>query len=134
MPLELCLHPEINVSDRAEEIVASKARPIGRGLKLPPQGAVFPSTQRVFRPTYRCLGSNTIPFNVSDIPMGARLPFDLPKGRTQMQNVISLLTVIGGLALSVAVAVVVEELIFGQLLRVFLVPLSLRIKAEQGRR
>jgi hypothetical protein len=67
--------------------------------------------------------------------MGPRLPFNLAEeGRTQMQSAITFLTVVGGLVFSVAVAVVVEELIFGQVFRVFFAPLPAGMKAEHGRR
>ena len=44
------------------------------------------------------------------------------QGRTQMQLVITFITVVGGLIFSVAVAVVVEEFIFGQIFRMFFTP------------
>jgi len=50
-----------------------------------------------------------------------------------MQTALTFLTVVAGLAFSVAVAVVVEELIFGQIFRVFFTPLPVRIKAQPGR-
>lgn len=39
-----------------------------------------------------------------------------------MQLLITFITVVGGLILSVAVAVVVEEFIFGQILKIFFAP------------
>ena len=51
-----------------------------------------------------------------------------------MQSVITFLTVVSGLALSVAVAVAVEEFIFGQLFRLFFTPASTSLKAELSER
>ncbi len=42
-----------------------------------------------------------------------------------MQALITLLTVIGGLVFSIAIAVVVEEWIFGQIFRIFFTPAAL---------
>jgi hypothetical protein len=39
-----------------------------------------------------------------------------------MQSVITFITVVGGLLLSLAVAIVVEEFIFGQIFRIFFAP------------
>ncbi len=39
-----------------------------------------------------------------------------------MQQLITFITVIGGLIFSVAVAVIVEEFIFGQIFRIFFAP------------
>lgn len=39
-----------------------------------------------------------------------------------MQALITLLTVVGGLVFSIAIAVVVEEWIFGQIFRIFFTP------------
>ena len=44
------------------------------------------------------------------------------QGRTHMQLVITFITVVGGLIFSLAVAVVVEEFIFGQIFRMFFTP------------
>ena len=44
------------------------------------------------------------------------------QGRTHMQALITFITVVGGLIFSVAVAVVVEEFIFGQIFRMFFTP------------
>ena len=67
-------------------------------------------------------------------------------GRTHMQLVITFITVVGGLIFSVAVAVVVEEFIFGQIFRMFFTPpkaspavpilarwIAQPIRANQGR-
>lgn len=42
-----------------------------------------------------------------------------------MQALITLLTVVGGLLFSIAVAVVVEEWIFGQIFKIFFTPTAL---------
>lgn len=48
-----------------------------------------------------------------------------------MQMLITFMAVVAGLIFSVAVALVVEELIFGQVFRVFFTPQPVRIKATQ---
>jgi hypothetical protein len=48
-----------------------------------------------------------------------------------MQMAITFLTVVGGLILSVAVALVAEELIFGQVIRVFFVRQRVAVRAGQ---
>jgi hypothetical protein len=50
-----------------------------------------------------------------------------------MQAAITFLSVVGGLVLSVAVALVAEEVIFGQVIRVFSVRQRVAAKAEQTR-
>lgn len=50
-----------------------------------------------------------------------------------MQMALTCLTVVAGLVFSVAVALVVEELIFGQVFRVFFTPVPVRMKTEQRR-
>lgn len=49
-----------------------------------------------------------------------------------MQTAITFMAVVGGLVFSVAVALVVEELIFGQVFRMFFAQ-PIRVKAEQQR-
>ena len=48
-----------------------------------------------------------------------------------MQQFITFMTVVGGLAFSVAVALLVEELIFGQVFKLFFTPQLVRVKSEQ---
>ena len=48
-----------------------------------------------------------------------------------MQQVITFLAVVAGLVFSLAVALVVEELIFGQVFRLFFTPQPARAKAGQ---
>ena len=50
-----------------------------------------------------------------------------------MQMVITFMAVVAGLVFSVAVALVVEELIFGQIFRMFFTPQPIRVKAAQQR-
>jgi hypothetical protein len=50
-----------------------------------------------------------------------------------MQVLITFMAVVAGLVFSVAVALVVEELIFGQVFRIFFTPQPVRIKAGQQR-
>lgn len=54
-------------------------------------------------------------------------------GEQVMQMAITFMAVVAGLVFSVAVALVVEEFIFGQVFRVFFSPVPVRIKAEQRR-
>jgi len=50
-----------------------------------------------------------------------------------MQQLITFVTVVGGLVFSVAVAVLVEELIFGQVFKLFFTPQLVRVKSSQPR-
>ena len=76
-----------------------------------------------------------MPFYFSEIRVERGLRLDLPEERkTLMQTVITFLTVVAGLVFSVAVAVVVEELIFGQVFRLFFSPVPVGMKAERGQR
>jgi hypothetical protein len=50
-----------------------------------------------------------------------------------MQQLITFLAVVAGLVFSVAVALVVEELIFGQVFRLFFTPQPVRVKAANQR-
>jgi hypothetical protein len=50
-----------------------------------------------------------------------------------MQVLITFMAVVAGLVFSVAVALVVEELIFGQVFRVFFTPQPVRVKAGHQR-
>jgi hypothetical protein len=66
-------------------------------------------------------------FLFNGLPLASCLPFDLSngdprKGRTHMQQLITFMAVVGGLVFSVAVALVVEELIFGQVFKLFFKP------------
>jgi hypothetical protein len=60
-------------------------------------------------------------------------PFAMSKGDKAMQLLITFLAVVAGLLFSIAVAVVVEELIFGQVFRLFFTPATVRVKAGQQR-
>jgi hypothetical protein len=50
-----------------------------------------------------------------------------------MQMLMTFMAVVAGLVFSVAVALVVEELIFGQVFRIFFTPQPVRVKAGQQR-
>lgn len=50
-----------------------------------------------------------------------------------MQMAITFMAVVAGLVFSVAVALVVEELIFGQVFRLFFSPQAVRVRAGQQR-
>lgn len=47
-----------------------------------------------------------------------------------MQMLITFMAVVAGLVFSLAVALVVEELIFGQVFRVFFAPQPIRVKTQ----
>jgi hypothetical protein len=53
------------------------------------------------------------------------------QGSTHMQQLITFLAVVAGLVFSVAVALVVEELIFGQVFRLFFTPQLVKAKSQQ---
>jgi hypothetical protein len=50
-----------------------------------------------------------------------------------MQTLITFMSVVAGLLFSVAVALLVEELIFGQVFRLFFTPQPVRVKTGQQR-
>jgi hypothetical protein len=50
-----------------------------------------------------------------------------------MQLIITFMTVVAGLVFSVAIALLVEELIFGHVLRLFFTPQPVRVKAGHQR-
>jgi hypothetical protein len=50
-----------------------------------------------------------------------------------MQLAITFMAVVAGLVFSIAVALVVEELIFGQVFRIFFTPQPARVKSGQQR-
>jgi hypothetical protein len=50
-----------------------------------------------------------------------------------MQMLITFMSVVAGLLFSVAVALLVEELIFGQVFRLFFTPQPVRVKTGQQR-
>lgn len=75
-------------------------------------------------------------FAVNNIRMEVKLPFyrtrrQYAQERVHMQMVITFMAVVAGLVFSVAVALVVEELIFGQVFRMFFTPQPVRVKAAQ---
>jgi membrane glycosyltransferase len=69
--------------------------------------------------------------------MGGRLPLhSQQERRTQMQLIITFMAVVAGLIFSIAVALLVEEMIFGQVFRIFFTPQSVeqsvRVKATNA--
>lgn len=50
-----------------------------------------------------------------------------------MQMAITFMAVVAGLVFSVAVALVVEEFIFGQVFRIFFTPVLVRVRNQQQR-
>jgi hypothetical protein len=52
------------------------------------------------------------------------------RGRFAMQMVITLMAVVGGMVFSLAVALLAEELIFGQVVRLFFVRQTVSVKAQ----
>ncbi len=55
------------------------------------------------------------------------------EGTTHLQLIISFMAVVAGLVFSVAVALLVEEMIFGQVFRIFFTPQPVRVKAGHQR-
>ena len=75
---------------------------------------------------------NIRPFN--DIGRGQLAAIlSLKKGGTHMQQLMTFMTVIAGLVFSVAVALAIEELIFGKVFQLFFTPAPVRVRAEQRR-
>jgi hypothetical protein len=54
-------------------------------------------------------------------------------GEIDMQMVITLMAVVGGMVFSLAVALLAEELIFGQVVRLFFVRQTVSVKTENKR-
>ena len=50
-----------------------------------------------------------------------------------MQQLMTFMTVIAGLVFSVAVALAIEELIFGKVFQLFFTPVPVRVRADQKR-
>lgn len=83
---------------------------------------------------YTCSRQNSLLSNSLSIicTLGGRLPlYPQYQGRTCMQLAITFMAVVAGLVFSVAVALLVEELIFGQVFRLFFTPQAVRLKAGQ---
>ena len=69
---------------------------------------------------------------LNNMPSGLRIATLLPhEGRTHMQLIITFMAVVAGLVFSVAVALLVEEMIFGQVFRLFFTPQPVRVRAER---
>ena len=70
----------------------------------------------------------------NNIPYGTPHAILSPeRGRSHMQMAITFMAVVAGLVFSVAVALVVEEFIFGQVFRVFFTPAPVRVRNQQPR-
>jgi hypothetical protein len=67
------------------------------------------------------------------MPVDAILPLVSSQGGIHMQMLITFMSVVAGLLFSVAVALLVEELIFGQVFRLFFTPQPVRVKTGQQR-
>jgi hypothetical protein len=67
------------------------------------------------------------------MPVDAILPLVSSQGGIHMQTLITFMSVVAGLLFSVAVALLVEELIFGQVFRLFFTPQPVRVKTGQQR-
>ena len=72
-------------------------------------------------------------FSIAILMVAGLPPVFSEQGRTYMQQVVTFLAVVAGLVFSVAVALVVEELIFGQVFRLFFTPQPARVKTSQQR-
>jgi hypothetical protein len=96
----------------------------------PSQILSYPAEEICNRSSRRCPGPTLCPgghksvsrkrriFSNMQFGLGLAL-FLVERGRTAMQLVITFMSVVAGLAFSIAVALVVEEWIFGQVFRVF---------------
>jgi hypothetical protein len=61
------------------------------------------------------------------------LLFILLQGGTHMQQLMTFISVVAGLVFSVAVALAIEELIFGKVFQLFFTPVPVRVRADQKR-
>jgi hypothetical protein len=111
------------------------------------EATASPRTHRVSQHTQSAASNCAIYPGFTHIPHGDPIA-NIPgvQGRTHMQLFITFITVVGGLIFSVAVAIVVEEFIFGQIFRMFFTPtktspavpilarwIAQPIRANQGR-
>jgi hypothetical protein len=74
--------------------------------------------------------------NVNDIGVGPRaaLWFGVSARREDaMETLMTVITVTAGMAFSLAIAILVEELIFGKVFGLFFVGQAVRVKSEQER-
>jgi hypothetical protein len=75
-------------------------------------------------------------FILNRLPFGPSIAFDVSGKvfrRDIMQMAITFLAVVGGMVFSVAVALLAEEFIFGQVFRVFFSQQAVAVKSEQKR-
>ena len=77
--------------------------------------------------------TKSITINNMQLGLGIATPFRSTQGGTHMQLVISFIAVVAGLVFSLAVALLVEEMIFGQVFRLFFTPQPVRVRAERQR-
>jgi len=66
-------------------------------------------------------------------PLVATVHFHTPNGGTHMQQLMTFISVVAGLVFSVAVALAIEELIFGKVFQLFFTPVPVRVQAERRR-
>ena len=63
----------------------------------------------------------------------ATVHFYTANGGTHMQQLMTFISVVAGLVFSVAVALAIEELIFGKVFQLFFTPVPVRVRADQKR-
>src|SRR5690349_8509208 len=109
MPLAL-FGPELTLMPLAEEIAGRIWR-----ILLFRETSVSSLTQRVLSDTMKPLSYPAKSFLINNISFGmADCHLTRRRGGNQMQIIITFMAVVAGLVFSVAVALLVEELIFGQ--------------------
>jgi hypothetical protein len=124
MPITPSIKPQITVSHHPEENPDRKSIPA-----LASRIFDSPLTQRVRRNTMAGSTGSGNPFVFNEYPFGCAFAVVCrEQRRAHMQQVITFLAVVAGLIFSVAVAVLVEELIFGQVFRLFFTPQPARVK------
>jgi hypothetical protein len=70
---------------------------------------------------------------VNNIRFGRSPAISPAQGGTHMQQLMTFMAVVGGLVFSVAVALVVEEFIFGKVFQLFFTPVPVRVRAGHRR-
>jgi hypothetical protein len=101
---------------------------------------VFHATQCVVLTTFGTLSIEAKDFAINNLRLAAGLLLEIRagdsekwRGEIDMQMVITFMAVVGGMVFSLAVALLAEELIFGQVIRVFFVRQTVTGKTESKR-
>jgi hypothetical protein len=101
---------------------------------------VFHATQCVVLTTFGPHSIEAKDFPINNLRLASGLRVEIPAGDSEkpggeidMQMAITFMAVVGGMIFSLAVALLAEELIFGQVIRVFFVRHTLATKDGQER-